>query len=230
MPTSPQPSSPLSNRLRGLYVITHEHPAACSDSPGDTHSESAHLVIARAALAGGARIVQLRDKNSSPARMFQIAHAVRRLTREYNALFLVNDQLDVALECGADGVHLGPDDMPIGEARRVLGAQRVVGASCGTIEEARRAEQEGATYIGVGAVFGTFTKTDAGPAIGLQRLRDIAGATTLPVAAIGGINAGNIASTRIAGAVMSCVVSAVSGAGDENSMSAATRDLIELLK
>jgi thiamine-phosphate pyrophosphorylase len=188
--------------------------------------DSPHLQIARAALSGGARIVQLRDKGSSMAQLLPVAKQLRRLTHRYGALLIVNDRIDVALACEADGVHLGPDDMPVADARRLLGPHRIIGVSCGDAAEARRAAAGGADYIGAGAVFGTATKSDAGAPIGLQTLQAIVNATTLPVAAIGGIDVSNIASTRSAGAAMWCVVSAVAGAGDENSMTAATRELI----
>jgi thiamine-phosphate diphosphorylase len=188
--------------------------------------QSRHLQIARAALASGARIIQLRDKSTALAQLLPIGYELRRLTQQHNALLIINDRVDIALACDADGVHLGPDDMPPEVARRLLGPHRIVGLSCGDVEEARQAAARGADYIGAGAVFATTTKADAGAPIGLHALRDIVGATSLPVAAIGGVDASNIASTRDAGAVMSCVVSAVSGAGDDAAMIAATRELI----
>ncbi|MDQ3815324.1 MAG: thiamine phosphate synthase [Armatimonadota bacterium] len=205
----------LRARLRGLYVIT------------DERMGGGHSVIARAALAGGAAIIQLRDKSSSLPRLLETARELRRLTRSARALFIINDRVDVALAVQADGVHLGPDDMPLAEARRVLGPHRLIGASCGDVEEARRAERAGADYIGAGAIFGTATKHDAGAPIGLEALRAIVAATTLPVAAIGGVNRDNIAAVMAAGADMACVVSAVASAGNESAMTAATRDLIE---
>jgi thiamine-phosphate diphosphorylase len=193
----------------------------------DNAPPSRHLQIARAALRGGARIIQLRDKSTSLAQLLPIARELRRLTRQYNALMIINDRVDLALACDADGVHLGPDDMPPAAARRLLGSHQIIGVSCGDVGEARQAAALGADYIGAGAVFATMTKADAGPPIGLHTLRKVIGATSLPVAAIGGVDASNIASTRQAGAVMWCVVSAVSGAGDEAAMTVATRALVE---
>jgi thiamine-phosphate pyrophosphorylase len=204
-----------------------QNAGANHDSP--LHSDvlqSHHLQIARAALCGGARVIQLRDKSSSLAQLLPIAHELRRLTRHHNALLIINDRVDIALACDAHGVHLGPEDMPPLVARRLLGPHRIIGVSCGDVDEARHAAAQSADYIGAGAVFGTLTKADAGAPIGLHTLRAIVGATSLPVAAIGGINASNIASTREAGASMSCVVSAVSGAGDEAAMTQATQALI----
>ncbi|PQV63995.1 thiamine-phosphate diphosphorylase [Abditibacterium utsteinense] len=196
-PLTPAPDR-LSKRLRGLYVIT------------DACLGGGHLSMARAALDGGAKILQLRDKNTPPRQILAVARQIRAWTQEKGALFLINDRIDLALLCEADGVHLGPDDWPISEARRVLGPQKIIGASTGTPAEARAAEAEGANYLGAGAVFGTQTKGDAGAPIGLDGLRAIALATSLPVAAIGGVNFGNIASTLAAGARMACVISALS--------------------
>lgn len=207
--------------LRGLYVVT------------DARASGGHETMARAALAGGARIVQLRDKTLSVAQLLPLAEKLRDMAHECGALFLVNDRVDLALACGADGVHLGPDDLPVSVARRLM-PQRIIGASCGGAEEARRAASEGADYIGAGAVFGTQTKADAGAPIGLQTLGEIVRATRLPVAAIGGIDASNIASVLRAGATMACVVSAISAASDgaasdEAAMTQATRDLVFLM-
>jgi thiamine-phosphate pyrophosphorylase len=204
----------LRARLRGLYVIT------------DERMGGGHETLARAALAGGARIIQLRDKSTSLRRLLPIARVLRRLTQQHGALLIINDRIDLTLAVGANGVHLGPDDWPVSEARRVLGPHILIGASCGDEVEARRATDDGADYIGAGAIFGTATKHDAGEPIGLAGLRRILSATHLPVAAIGGVGAGNIAEVTAGGAVMACVVSAVAAAGDEAAMTRATRQLI----
>ena len=200
-------------RLRGLYIIT------------DADLGGRHLAIARAALSGGASIVQLRDKTTPLRQLLPIAQELRRLTRAANALFIVNDRADIALAIGADGVHLGPDDLPVADARRVLGPHKIIGASCGSVEEAIAAHGAGADYIGAGAIFGTQTKLDAGDAIGLETLRAIVESTPLPVAAIGGVSLENIASTRQHGASMACVISAVTNAGDDAAMQHAAREL-----
>ena len=161
--------------------------------------------------------------------MLPIALEIRDLTRRSGAFFLINDRIDLALLCAADGVHLGPDDWPVAAARRVLGPDKIIGASTGTPEEARIAQKEGATYVGVGAVFGTSTKTDAGDAIGLNGLRAVVSATTLPVAAIGGLDLSSAGATIAAGARMACVISAIANAGDEAAMIRVTKDLIASL-
>ena len=211
-------SSSHSARLRGLYVLT------------DAHMGGGHLAIARAALRGGARIVQLRDKTTPDPRLLQIAQQLRRLTRESGALLIVNDRLDLALLCQADGIHLGPEDWPVGEVRAVMPPDFLIGASCGTPAQARAAQSAGADLIGIGAVYATSTKTDAGAAIGLDGLRLVMGATNLPCAAIGGIGASNIGAVAQTGVAMACVVSAVAGAGDEAQMENATRELVAKLR
>jgi len=156
----------------------------------------------------------------------QIVALAQRLgttAREAKSLLIVNDRVDVALASDADGVHLGPDDMTPADARRLLGPDKLIGVSVATVEEARAAAPY-ASYFGVGAVFGTRTKADAGPAIGLARLGEIKAAFPhIPVVAIGGINAGNIADVARAGADAAAVVSAVVGAPD---MAEATRELV----
>ncbi len=205
-------------RLRGLYVIT------------DASLGGGHLPITRAALAGGARMIQLRDKSTPLPELLLIAREMRRLTHEKNALFIINDRADFALCANADGVHLGPDDLPVDAARQILGPHKIIGASCGTVEEAIAAQRDGADYIGCGAIFGTQTKSDAGAAIGLDALRRITGATALPVAAIGGVNLSNIAATREAGAAMAAVITAITNVGAESDMTQATRALVERMK
>ncbi len=200
--------------IEGLYVITD-----CVLRP-----DRSHVDIAKAALAGGARTVQLRDKTSPLSRVLEEGREIRRLTREAGALFIVNDRVDVALVLDADGVHLGPDDFPPAEARRLLGAERIIGVSVNSVQEAEDALQAGASYLGVGAIFATTTKADAGVPIGLERLREIKQATPLPVVAIGGISLNNIRSVAQAGADAAAAVSAVVCAED---MVGATRGLVE---
>lgn len=200
--------------IGGLYVITD-----CVLRP-----DRSHVDVAQAALTGGARIVQLRDKTSPLSRVLEEGREIRRLTREVGALFIVNDRVDVALALDADGVHLGPDDFPPAEARRLLGAERVIGVSINSVAEAEAALRAGASYLGVGAIFGTTTKADAGEPLGLERLKEIKRATPLPVVAIGGISLHNIRSVAAAGADAAAVVSAVVCAED---MVTATRALME---
>ncbi len=190
------------SRLLRLVVITSR-----SDERG-------HEEIASAALDAGCRAVQLRDKELSDRDFLAAAAEIRRMCRERHALFFVNDRVDVAAVVGADGVHLGVEDLDVGSARRLLPAGSLIGFSPESLEEARRAVSDGADYLGVGPVFGTATKADAGRAIGLEGLARYCRARVAPVIAVGGIDARNAASAIRAGAAGVAVVSAVGGAPD----------------
>ncbi len=193
--------------LRGLYVLTD--PALRPDRTAED--------VTVAALRGGARIVQLRDKTRSTPELIALARRLVALTRPANALLIINDRVDVALASDADGVHLGPDDMHPRDARQLLGPQRLVGISVSTVQEAQELAED-ASYLGVGAIFGTATKHDTGPAVGLERLREIRSAFPhLPLVAIGGIDNSNIQSIADAGADAAAVVSAVLLAPDMQS-------------
>ncbi len=206
---------PATKSLRGLYVIT------------DAHLCGGHESMARAALAGGAKILQLRDKTTPARQILTIARQIRELTWQNDAIFLINDDAQLALQCEADGVHLGEDDLPVAQARQILGSKKIIGVSASTPDLARAAAQNGANYLGVGAVFGTSTKLDAGAPIGIAGLRAVVDATTLPVAAIGGVSAANLASVLATGAPMACVISALCGAG-EAEMEQTARELVAL--
>lgn len=171
------------------------------DQPGGAYvvTSNDHLAIAREACRGGARIVQYRDKDAPAARRLETARCIRGLCRESGTLFIVNDQLDIALLSEADGVHLGQDDVPLADARALLPPHMLVGISCTCLEEALAAEHQGADYLGVGAVIATPTKENY-PVVGLEGLRRIAAAVSIPIAAIGGVNLENMAAMKAAGA------------------------------
>ena len=174
-----------------------------------------------AALQGGVTCVQLREKHLDRDAFLAEARQICALCRRYGVPFIVNDDLDVALACGADGIHVGQDDMPAAEVRRRAGRRLIVGVSAHTPEEARLAEAAGADYLGAGAVFGSATKTDASlltPA-GLQA---VCAAVHISVVAIGGVNAGNILQLQGSGAAGAAVVSGIFGAPD---ITAACREL-----
>jgi thiamine-phosphate pyrophosphorylase len=181
-----------------------------------------HVDVARAALDGGATIIQLREKDFPTRAMLEMAEEVRRMCRERGGAFIVNDRVDIALAAEADGVHLGPDDMPIAAARRLLGGDALVGASVDNAADARQAEADGASYLGVGPIFPTGSKDDAGEAIGTQPIAEIRSAVAIPVLAIGGLTCDNVHGVIRAGADGIAVISAVAGADD---MAAAARAL-----
>lgn len=191
-------------------------------------SRFGHDELADAAWAAGADGVQLRDKTSDPARRLELA---RRLAARRRGLpgrsFFVNDDPRLAVEADADGVHVGPEDAPPAEARAVVGTERLVGFSAGTCEEARSGAAGGADYLGVGPVFGSTSKADAGPALGLAELSRIAAATDLPVIAIGSITPERIASVLAHGAFGVAVLSAYALAPDPE---AAMREAAEALR
>ena len=197
-----------------LYVITDE-----AISGGRSHAE-----IARLACAGGADAIQLRDKARGPEALCRIGREIRAITRDAGALFIVNDSLDVALACGADGVHLGQGDLCVETARRLAPRPFVIGVSVGNAEEALAAAEAGADYVAASPVFATGSKDDAGPGCGLRGLREIRAAVTVPLVAIGGITRDNVAEVIAGGADSIAVISAVAGQPD---IAAAARDLRE---
>lgn len=165
------------------------------------------------ALIGGATFIQLREKNMDRDALLAEAEEIRRLTERYGVPFVINDDVEIALLCGADGVHVGQDDMDAKSARELLGPDRILGVSVHNVQEALEAEKNGADYLGAGAVFSTSTKEDAGP-LSIKTLREICEAVHIPVVAIGGITERNI--LRLAGSGISgvAVVSAVFGSAD----------------
>ena len=165
------------------------------------------------AILGGATMVQLREKDMHGEALLAEAKAIRAICHRHGVPLLIDDDVEIARLCGADGVHVGQDDMRCEEARRILGAEAIIGVTAKTIEQARRAQAAGADYLGSGAVFGTSTKPNAKP-MTRETLASIAASVDIPVVAIGGINRGNIeqlAGTGIAGAA---VVSGIFAAED----------------
>jgi thiamine-phosphate pyrophosphorylase len=180
--------------------------------------------IVESAIRGGVDVVQLREKEASARERYELGTRLRDLTREADIPLIVNDRVDLAAAIGADGVHLGDDDLPIPVAREQLGEGAIVGRSVSTPEAARRAEQEGADYLGVGAVYGTTSK-DTDPEqsnIGLDRVRAIREATDLPFVGIGGVTPDNARDVVEAGANGVAVISTITAADDPE---AATREL-----
>lgn len=194
----------------GLYLVTDR---------GMAGARSLATIVAEA-VAGGASVVQYREKTGAPRSMIEGARALRAILPSHVPL-IVNDRLDVALACGADGVHVGQDDIPCIEVRRIGGPDLIVGVSVSTVEEAARAEREGADYLGISPVFATPTKTDTPAATGLDGLRLIRAAVRLPLVAIGGIHAGNAEQVMRAGADGVAVVSAIMAAADPRAAAAA---------
>jgi thiamine-phosphate pyrophosphorylase len=170
--------------------------------------------IVEAAVRGGVSMVQYRQKNATTRRMIAEALELCQLCRIYGVPFIINDRLDVALAVDADGLHVGQDDLPAALARRLLGPGKLLGVSVENPDQARLALQDGADYVGASPIFATPTKPDAPPPMGLRGLQELARSTTLPIVAIGGLNASNAASVLHAGAAGLAVVSAIVSAED----------------
>lgn len=187
-----------------LYVVTDREIGL-----GRTHQE-----IAEQAVAGGADVIQFRDKNLPFREFLKIACDISKITDDAGARFIVNDRIDAALAAGADGVHLGQTDMPAEYARKISPDDFIIGVSVGNAKEAAIAESAGADYIALSPIFSTGSKKDAGPGYGLKTLAEIRSLSNLPLIAIGGINRGNICEVISAGADGIAVISAVTAAED----------------
>jgi len=203
-------------QLNGLYVII------------DTQAlkNRSHIEAATQAIRGGTKTIQLRDKLLSKKELLLIAQQLKKLCTEHNVLFIINDYLDLTLAAEADGLHLGQEDLPTKVARKLLPMDKILGCSTRTVEQAMAAEAEGADYIAVGSMYPTSSKEMA-EVVGLDRLRQIRQAVTLPVVAIGGINKDNVRDVMSAGADAVAVISAILGAEDAE---AAARQIVERLE
>ncbi len=206
-----------SNRLKlmrqaGIYLVTSQPQSAGRST----------LAIVKQALAGGIRLIQLREKEMATADFTRLALKVRKLTTDAGALLIINDRLDIALAVDADGVHLGQDDLPVASARRIA-PEMLIGCSTHSVPEARRAERDGASYINIGPLFPTRTKQWDKPFLGLIGLKRIAAVTSLPFTVMGGIKKEHIPDLHRAGAQIIALVSAITAAPDP---SRAARDLL----
>lgn len=187
-----------------LYAVTDRHWL----KEGETLPD-----VVRKTLQGGATFIQLREKNLDDASFLEEAKELQQLCREFDVPFVINDNVEIAVQMNADGVHVGQSDMEAGNVRKLLGPDRIIGVSAGNVEEALQAEARGADYLGVGAVFPTSSKDDAQP-VTKEVLRAITDAVSIPVVAIGGIteeNTPTLAGTGIDGIA---VISAIFGQED----------------
>jgi thiamine-phosphate pyrophosphorylase len=200
-----------------LYVVTDRQL---------TSGRSLRWVV-EAALQGGARAFQLREKDLPPRELYPLALEMRQLTQTYGARLLINDRVDVALAVNADGVHLTTTSLPASIARRVLGPEPLIGVSTHTLAEAQAAAEEGADFLVFGPVFFTPSKAPYGQPVGLDALRAVRAAVKLPMLAIGGVKKANIDQVVAAGADGIAVISAIIGADDPT---AASQELLATLR
>jgi thiamine-phosphate pyrophosphorylase len=203
-----------------LCVITDPHLAPSKD----------HVDIARAALSGGADMIQLRDKAGDLRFLLPQARAIQALCRAHGAIFIVNDRLDLALAAGADGAHVGQDDLPAEAARRLLGPGKILGVSTHDRAQAEAACGAGADYIGFGPMFPTGTKDTGYTPRGLGGLREVRAAVPLPILAIGGMSLEGVADVIAAGATAAAVISAIVAAPDIAAATAAFRARVATAK
>ena len=163
------------------------------------------------ALKGGVTMLQLREKNASGKEFLEKAIKLRELTKKYNVKFIINDRVDIAMLCDADGVHVGQSDIPANKVRELIGEDKIVGVSARTVEEALTAKENGADYLGVGAMFTTRTKLDA-KSVSIEKLKEIKERVELPLVAIGGLSLSNIDKLKECNIDGYAVVSAILGA------------------
>ena len=175
----------------------------------ELQSRFSHMELAKCAIRGGADTVQFRQKTASTREMIEMCREIKRLCKDADVTFIVNDRVDVAIASEADGVHLGQDDFPIPLARKLLGDTRIIGGSAVTLEEAQECLSEGADYIGFGPVYPTTSKNDAGPVTGIELLKEVVNAISIPIIAIGGVSVENTPEVIRAGAQGIAVISAV---------------------
>jgi thiamine-phosphate pyrophosphorylase len=182
------------------------------------------------AVAGGATVIQLRGKKWTSREFLEIGLRAAQFLLPKKIPLVINDRVDIALACEAEGVHLGQDDMPLAHARKLLGDRRIIGISVSTPDEAMAAEDAGADYVGVGPVFATLSKNDIGPVLGLDGLRKIREKVKIPIMAIGGISTTNAVDVISAGVDGVAVISAIAAAGDPGKAAAEIVEAIRTLK
>ena len=199
-------------RLTGLYIILDT----------ETLGMKGEIDAATKAIRGGAKVIQLRDKHRGKGELLVIAQELKNLCHKSDTLFIINDYLDIALATDADGLHIGQTDLPLSVVREELPIDKIIGCSTATPAQALKAEAEGADYIAAGSIFPTPSKKDA-TVVGIEGLRQIRQAITIPLVAIGGINKDNIAEVIAAGANAAAVISAVLAQKD---IEQATRQLV----
>ena len=203
-------------RIAGLYVIIDREALGARDE----------VDACRQAIRGGAKVIQLRDKMQGKPALLRSATKLKEACVPSGVPFIMNDDLDIALACGADGLHVGQEDIPVSTARRLLPIDKLIGCSTTTAKEALKAEADGADYIAVGSIYPTKSKSDIN-VVGLERLKEIREVVSLPIVAIGGISADNARNVIDTGADAVAVISAILASDD---IEQATRRIAERLE
>lgn len=178
------------------------------------------------AILGGTTLVQLREKNISTMEFYKIAVNIKKITDQYNVPLIIDDRLDIALAVDAAGIHVGQSDMPCDIARKLVGKDKIVGVSAGSVEEALKAQKDGADYLGVGAVFPTGTKKDATD-VSIETLKEIVEKVNIPVVAIGGVSADNVDKLADTGIDGISVISAILGKKDVRKAAKELKEAVE---
>ena len=199
--------------LKGLYNIIDTTAKPCLT----------HIKIAGEILKGGGRILQLRGKDITPKKLLNIAIEIRELIKN-RALFIINDRMDIAIACNADGIHIGQDDIPLKEVKKIY--NKIIGVSTHSKEEALKAYEDGANYISFGPIFKTFTKKNALSPKGIDKLNEIMNIIPIPVIAIGGINENNIYDVLDTGVDGIAIISAIAGSSNISKKTAIFRKII----
>ncbi len=209
-------SAPGKNCVWGIYVILDSKLA-----------KKPHFEIAREAILGGARVIQLREKHLPRQEVLAIARDLRALTRDYGVTFIINDDADMAAEVDADGLHIGQEDMSPSVARGIIGPHRILGLSTHTLEQAKKAMEQPVDYIGVGPVFPTRTKENPWPTVGVELIRSVRSQTSHIITAIGGIREEHIPELVEAGAHNIAMIGEIMTAPDIRSKVARLCELYE---
>jgi len=199
---------------RGRFEITSIDYSLYLVTDRSLSRERSTLEIVKSGVAGGVTCVQLREKNCSTRKFIKEALSVKEYLKSCNIPLIINDRVDVAQAIGADGVHLGQTDMPFAMAKVILKDSMIIGISVESLEDAIRAEKDGADYIGISPIFSTPTTSDTAPPLGLEGLKEISKAVSLPKVAIGGLNRKNAGEVILNGADGIAVVSAIVSADD----------------
>lgn len=206
----------IDNRSLLLYLVTDQ----------SWLGEDSLVSQVEKSLINGVTFLQLREKNLDAESFLNLASEMKELARGYNVPFVINDNIDIAIKSDADGVHIGQDDMSVEEARKIIGEDKILGVSVGTVEEAILAEKLGADYLGVGAIFSTDTKKDAGD-VTFETLKNICESVNIPIVAIGGINKDNISSLKGSGIDGVAVISAILAKKDIPKATCELKDICE---